>query len=122
MIETTILALIVAAIGMLIAFFSLNHNMKTAEKDDTKENAEKHSSLQGQIDTISTVYMVRLDSIDDGIRDLKAERRIDSSNFNDRFDQLHHEILGVHDDSKHAIELAEAAHRRLDRAGIESAH
>lgn len=115
----TVISLCIAAGSLVIAFFSFQRNTTKDTKDETKENVEIHAGLQSQIDTINAVQITRLEAIDNGIRDLKAERRTDSANINKRFDELRDEIRDVHDEAKHAKELAEAAHRRLDRLGAE---
>lgn len=105
--------------GFIVAIATLWSNRGKDVKSETKEQVEIHAGLQSQIDTINAVQMTRLDAIDNGIRDLKADRRSDSNQMNKRFDELRDEIKDIHDEAQHAVELAEAAHRRLDRAGIE---
>lgn len=111
----SIFSVIVGVGGFVVALVTLSHNKKKDMQGETKEQVEIHAGLQSQIDTINAVQMTRLDAIDNGIRDLKAERRTDSAQMNKRFDELRDEVRDVYDEARHARELAEAAHRRLDR-------
>lgn len=115
----TVVSCIVGLGGFFVAFYVMWSNKNTGVRAETKEQVEVHAGLQSQIDTINAVQMTRLDAIDNGIRDLKAERRADATNINKRFDELRDDLKDVHDEAKHAMELAEAAHRRLDRMGAE---
>lgn len=115
----TVVSCIVGLGGFFVAFYVMWSNKNTGVRTETKEQVEVHAGLQSQIDTINAVQMTRLDAIDNGIRDLKAERRADATNINKRFDELRDDLKDVHDEAKHAMELAEAAHRRLDRMGAE---
>lgn len=115
----TVVSCIVGLGGFFVAFYVMWSNKNTGVRAETKEQVEVHSGLQSQIDTINAVQMTRLDAIDNGIRDLKAERRADATNINKRFDELRDDLKDVHDEARHAMELAEAAHRRLDRMGAE---
>lgn len=115
----TVVSCIVGIGGFFVAFYVMWSNKNTGVRAETKEQVEVHSGLQSQIDTINAVQMTRLDAIDNGIRDLKAERRADATNINKRFDELRDDLKDVHDEARHAVELAEAAHRRLDRMGAE---
>lgn len=115
----TVVSCIVGIGGFFVAFYVMWSNKNNGVRNETKEQVEVHAGLQSQIDTINAVQMTRLDAIDNGIRDLKAERRADATNINKRFDELRDDLKDVHDEAKHAIELAEAAHRRLDRMGAE---
>lgn len=115
----TLVSLAIAAGSLIVAYFTFQRNSKKMDTDDTKENVQIHAGLQSQIDTINAVQMTRLDAIDNGIRDLKAERRQDSAQMNKRFDEMRDEIRDIRDGVTHATELAEAAHRRLDRIGAD---
>ena len=116
-----VISLTVGVGGFGIAFATLWINRTKHHRDEATSNTEKLVTLKSQIDSNNTVHMMRLDSIDGGIRDLKAERKMDNENINRRFDELREDIIDVRDKSIHAQELAEAAHRRLDRAGIDPA-
>lgn len=110
----TITSVIIAIGSLVVAYTSMKKNDHRNDKNETKENVEIHSKLQSQIDVLSNTMAPRVESIDNGIRDLKAERRIDTQNMNKRFDELKDELRDVHTDAKYAIELAKASHRRLD--------
>lgn len=119
----TVGSFFIAIISVIVAIVTLWNNkhkdVRNEAKAETKEQVEAHAGLQAQIDTVNAVQIARLDAIDNGIRDLKAERRVDSQNVQKRFDELREDMRDIHDEAMHARELAEAAHRRLDRAGIE---
>lgn len=119
----TVGSFFIAIISVIVAIVTLWNNkhkdVRNETKAETKEQVEAHAGLQAQIDTVNAVQIARLDAIDNGIRDLKAERRVDSQNVQKRFDELREDMRDIHDEAMHARELAEAAHRRLDRAGIE---
>ena len=126
----TILSLCVGAGGLGITFATFQKNSHKSVREETKENVEIHAGLQSQIDIVNTTITSRLDTIDDGIRDLKAEGRNTRNDVSKYRDDMHDEIRklreDIHDDiddvrisALHAVELAEAAHRRLDRLGAE---
>lgn len=108
---------IVGILGIVVTFATLYNSRKDKHGMDIKDNVEIHSGLQSQIDTINAVQITRLDSIDNGIRDLKAENRSMRGEITKLRDDLRDEIRETHDEARHATELAEAAHRRLDRIG-----
>lgn len=106
---------IVGIIGVMFAAFTAYSNRKDKHGEDVEKNTKIHSTLQSQIDMINATWISRLDQIDDGIRDLKAENRGVRGEITKLRDDLRDEIREIHDEARHAIELAEAAHRRLDR-------
>lgn len=125
----TVISVCVAIGSLAISAFMANHNKTKDVKEETKDNVEIHASLQSQIDILSNTISPRIETIDDGIRDLKAENRTVRSEITQMRDDMHKEIRDLRDDMHnqisevnekaiHATELAEAAHRRLDRAGI----
>lgn len=115
----TALSVVIAIISAAIAAITLQRNKEKDTKVETKEIVEVHAGLQSQIDILSNTIAPRLDTIDDGIRDLKAENRSTRAEFATLKDQIHEEMRSIHDEANHALELAEAAHRRLDRIGAE---
>lgn len=115
----SIISLLIAAGSIGIAFVTLWKNSHKSTKEETKETIEVRASLQSQIDIIKEGFNANLQSIDNGVRDLKADNRSFRSDLTKMRDELRDEIRDIHDEAKHAIELAEAAHRRLDRMGAE---
>lgn len=113
----SICSVLVAFVSLIFTIITLNHNKHKDVKSETKENVEIHAGLQSQIDTLKTINVSRLDAIDNGIRDLKADNRGFRSELTKMRDDLHEEMRGINDKAVHATELAEAAHRRLDRIG-----
>ncbi len=105
--------------GFVVAFATLWGNSRKETKNETKESVEVHSKLQSEIDVLNKIIGTRLDTIDNGIRDLKADNRSMRADITKLRDDLRDEIRNVHEEAKHAIELSEAAHRRLDRIGAE---
>ncbi len=120
---TEIISLIIAAAGFAVAFWSLwersHRDTKAEVKEETKESIEARAHLQSQIDVLKESFGNNLVSIDNGIRDLKADNRSFRSDLTKIRDEFRDEIHEVHDEAKHALELAQAAHRRLDRLGAE---
>lgn len=88
----------VAVLGFIIALATYVRGGKKNIQEEAKENAEN-----------AGIVLTRLNSIDDGIRDIKAESRA-----------MRTEIQQVRDIAQHANERAESAHSRLDRAGIDT--
>lgn len=115
----TIVSILIALGSLTIAVITATRNSRNDTKAETKENVEIHVGLQSQIDTIRTTLELRLESIDGGVRDLRADNRGMRSELTKMRDDLRDEIREIHDEAHHAIELAEAAHRRLDRLGAE---
>ena len=79
----------VAVLGFLVALATYSRGSKSDEKEDGRNDGR---------------VLARLDSIDNGIRDIKAENR-----------SMRNEIKEVRDIALHAEERAEAANNRLDR-------
>lgn len=88
----------VAVFSFIVALATYIRGGKKDVREETKEEAE-HTGI----------VLTRLNSIDDGIRDIKAESR-----------SMRAEIQQVRDIAQHASERADAAHSRLDRAGIDT--
>lgn len=123
-----VIGCIVGVLGFAVAFVTLWRSKEADTKEETKENVAVHTGLQSQIDVLNGTIETRLDAIDNGVRDLKADNRGFRSELikmrdevRDELrlmrDELEGKISEVHDESRHALELAEAAHRRLDRIG-----
>ncbi len=115
----TAVSVVVAIASFAVAAITLSGNRTKDVKLETREAVETHAQLQSQIDVLSNTIAPRLDTIDDGIRDLKAENRSTRNDITNLRDTLRDDIREVHDEAAHATELAEAAHRRLDRMGAE---
>lgn len=107
---SSFISLVIGFAGAIIAFATLWHKFQDDAKNETKETVEAHAHFQSQIDALTKVIGSKLDGIDSGIRDLKAENRI-----------MRQEISSANETAIKALDLAEAAHRRLDRAGIDAA-
>lgn len=117
---------IITVISVTIAFLSLTFTAasfgKNHSKDKTnevKDNTEIHVGLQSQIDIMRETVLTKIEGIDSGVRDLRADNRGLRADITKMRDDLRDEIREVHDEAKHGVELAEAAHRRLDRMGAE---
>ncbi len=124
----TVIGCIVGVLGFAVAFVTLWRSKEADTKEETKENVAVHTGLQSQIDVLNGILETRLDAIDNGVRDLKADNRGFRSELIKMRDEIREElrlmraemddrISEVHDEARHALELAEAAHRRLDRIG-----
>lgn len=83
----------IAVLGFLVALASFLHDNKNDAKDEAKSDGR---------------VLARLDSIDNGIRDIKAENR-----------SMRKDMQEIRDIAQHANDRAESAHHRLDRAGID---
>lgn len=112
-------SLLIGIAGFCVAFATLWINRNKTIKEEAKETVEEHADLRAQVSVNNAKIFTRLDTIDDGVRDIKADNRGIRSDIASLRDTLRDEIRDVHDEAKHALELAEAAHRRLDRAGID---
>ena len=108
---TTIISIAIALGSLISAIVVISHNKAKDIKGETREELEQRVGLA----TMST----RLDSIDSGVRDLKADNRGFRHELTKMRDELRDEMREIHDEAKHGVELAEAAHRRLDRMGAE---
>lgn len=98
------LAMIVNGLVYMVPVIALIVSILTFHKS-SKEKSESSASEQASRDaTIST----KLDFIAEDVKDVKAEQRAIQRNVND-----------VRDIAVKAKESADAAHRRLDRAGID---
>lgn len=84
----------VAVLGFLVALATYWRGGRSGAKEEGENDGR---------------VLARLDSIDNGIRDIKAENR-----------SMRREIQEVRDIALHADERAESAHKRLDRAGIDT--
>ena len=89
----TAISITVAVFGFVVALATYIRGGTKDAKKEASENAEN----EGRV-------LARLDSIDDGIRDIKAENR-----------SMRNEIREVRDIAQHAKERADAANNRLDR-------
>lgn len=108
--------------GFIVALTTLMGNRKKTTKDETKEQVEAHANLQAQINITNQTISARLDAIDGGVRDIRADNRGMRTEITKMRDDLRDEIKEIHDEARHAIELAEAAHRRLDRIDAPQDH
>lgn len=122
----TITSVLIALGSLVTAIVTLARNGKKETKSEVKENVEIHASLQSQISVLKTSLDNRdmmmgqqLSSIDSGVRDLRADNRGMRNEITKLRDELRDEIKEIHDEAKHGVELAEAAHRRLDRLGAD---
>lgn len=116
----TVISCLIAFGSLITAIVVLVRNSNKDNKLEAKEAVEIHAGLQSQIDITNTTITQRLDSIDSGVRDLRADNRGMRNDITKIRDDLRDEMREVRDEAKHAVELAEAAHRRLDRAGIDA--
>lgn len=111
----TVGSLVIAFVSCMVAIMAFSRNKDNDTKQETKEDMQARASLTASIRVLDT----KLESIDGGIRDLKAENR----NFRDEIgkmkETLRQDIKSVEEKAIHALELAEASHRRLDRAGVD---
>lgn len=113
----TVVSVLVAVGSLIVALVAATHNKSKDTKQEAKEAVEVHAGLQGQIDVLKTSLDMQLSSIDSGVRDLRADNRGLRSELTKLRDDLRDEMRDVHDEARHAVELSEAAHRRLDRMG-----
>lgn len=90
----TAVTMTIAVLGFFVALATYLRGGKTSAKEDGENDGR---------------VLARLDSIDNGIRDIKAENRA-----------IRSELTDVRDMSQHALDRAEAAHARIDRAGIDT--
>ena len=90
----TAITITVAVMGFVVALATYLRGDKSSAKEDGENDGR---------------VLARLDSIDNGIRDIKAENRA-----------IRSEMKEVRDISQHALERAESAHARIDRAGIDT--
>lgn len=87
----------VAILAFVVAFATYIRDGKNDMRDETREESENTGRI-----------LSRLDGIDAGIRDIKAENRL-----------MRDEIKEVREIAQKAKSLAESAHSRLDRSGID---
>lgn len=92
---------VITAITITVAVLSFIVALATYLRGG-KSSAKEEGENDGRI-------LARLDSIDNGVRDIKAENRA-----------LRSEMKDVRDISQHALDRAEAAHARIDRSGIDT--
>lgn len=112
-----VISVIIGVCGFIVAFVTLWSASKKDTKEETKEDIEARFKLQSEINIINKTIETKLDTIDSGVRDLRADNRSMRNDLTKLRDDLRDEISGTHDEAMHATELAEAAHRRLDRMG-----
>lgn len=113
----TVVSVLIAIGSLVVAVVVATRNKSKDTKQETKEAVEIHAGLQSQIDVLKTSLDMQLSSIDSGVRDLRADNRGFRSELTKLRDDLRDEMREIHDEAAHAVELAEAAHRRLDRMG-----
>lgn len=89
----TAITITIAVLGFIVALATYIRGGTKDAKEEAKENAQNDGRV-----------LARLDSIDNGIRDIKAENR-----------SMRNEIREVRDIAQHAKDRADAAHNRLDR-------
>lgn len=107
----TIISVVIALGSLVTAIVVMSRNRIKDAKAETNEYASQRVSIG--------ILSTRLDSIDNGVRDLRADNRGLRSELTKMRDDLRDEIRDIHDEARHGIELAEAAHRRLDQIGAE---
>lgn len=90
----TAITITVAVMGFIVALATYLRGDKSSAKEDGENDGR---------------VLARLDSIDNGIRDIKAENR-----------SMRIEIKEVRDIAQHGVDRAEAAHARIDRSGIDT--
>lgn len=112
----TIIGMLMGIAGVTIAAWSLLHTRDKSKADETKENVQVHANLQNQITETNALISTKLESIDDGVRDLKAENRSFRRDLSDIKDTLRKEMNEVRDglrkemsDFDKAITKAQAA-------------
>lgn len=110
--------ILIAIISIAIALGSLVTAIVVMSRNRIKETKEETREDTNQLVNIG-IMSTRLDSIDNGVRDLKADNRGFRSELTKMRDDLRDEMREIHDEARHGVELAEAAHRRLDRMGAE---
>lgn len=122
----TIVSVAIAFISVTIAILSFLHNRDNDKRSEVRDNVEIHAGLQSQIEVMKTnmdnqnkMMTTQLGSIDSGVRDLRADNRGFRAELTKMRDDLRDEMRDIHDEALHAVELAEAAHRRLDRMGAD---
>lgn len=112
---------LIGFISLIVAIAVVINNSHKDNKSETASNIEVHAALQGEVNTLSKTIDLKLNNISDDIKDLKADNRSVSNQIDKLRDEFKIEMREIHDEARHATELAEAAHRRLDRAGVEPA-
>lgn len=115
----SVVSVLIAIFSIVIAAIVANHNKDKDTKQETREEVERHAALKYQVDLTNKTLTTKLDGIDSGIRDLKADNRQFRSELSKIKDDLRAEIQEVREIALHAQELSEASHRRLNRSGIE---
>lgn len=112
---------LIGFVSMIIAIAVMVNNSHKDNKNETASNVEVHANLQSQVSVLKTGLDIKLNNISEDVKDLKADNRNVSHQIDNLREELRKDIKEIHDEAYHAKELAEAAHRRLDRAGIEPA-
>lgn len=90
---TWIMGFFVSVSGLIIAYSTFQNN----KRKDVSEDKEERAKLSTQLDFISN-----------DIKDIKADNRTNDKRINE-----------IDRKAEHALERAEAAHNRLDRAHID---
>ena len=111
----TFISLVIAAGSLVIAFVSFQKNSHRETRNDTEHDVEARADIKAEIKVLDT----KLEGIDSGIRDLKAENRSFRNELAKVRDEMRKDVRETYEVAKHALELAEASHRRLDRLGAE---
>lgn len=114
-----IISCIVGFCSLVVAIVVVVRNSSKDKRNEDKDNVQIHADLQSQINVQNSTTMMSLNNIDSGIRDLRADNRGLRADLTKLRDDLRDEMKEIHNEAMHATELAEAAHRRLDRLGAE---
>ena len=101
----TAVSLTVAIMGALIALATYLRN----GKKDAKAESQREASRDAEIVKRDTEIMTKLDFLGNDLKDIKADNR-----------RTRDEVAEVRKIAQHASERADAAHRRLDRAGVDA--
>lgn len=102
----TAVSVTVAVMSALLALATYMRGGKQVVQGDAAERAETN---------------LKLDFIGNDIKDIKAENRRTTSEIQKMRENHNTELSEVRDIALHAQERADAAHNRMDRAGIDKA-
>ena len=103
----TVASVIVAVLSVIFAMLTYARGGRQLVQGDAAERAET---------------ITKLDFIANDLKDIKADGRQRDKELKSMRDAFNTELKSIRDTATHAHERAEAAHRRIDRAGIDIRH
>lgn len=106
----TLISIVVALGSLITAMVVIHRNKIKDDKNSIIENKEAHH----QIEIVNSKISTRLDAIDNGVRDIKADNRSIKEEIRHLRDNLSDDIKEVNTLATNAFHLAEKANSRID--------